>query len=178
MKLIVGLGNPGPEYAKTRHNVGWLFSDWLAAREGFSEFRDAKFGALAAQGEAAGHKVALCKPLSYMNLSGEPVRRMMDFHKVPVGDVAVVSDDLDMEFGKVRYRAEGSAGGHNGLKSLIAHLGTDKFHRVKIGIGRHPHMDAASWVLSKFTPEELEKLENEVFPGAMEVLAGIPGYWE
>jgi len=178
MKIIVGLGNPGPEYAKTRHNVAWLFLDWLAKEEGgFSDFAPTKFAALSAMGEVAGKKVLLVKPLSFMNLSGEPVRRVMDFYKAAPADLLAVSDDVDMEFGKVRYRQEGSAGGHNGLKSLIQHLGTDQFRRIKIGVGRHPHMDTADWVLSRFSGEEARALEDDVFPRAMDALAGVPGWW-
>lgn len=178
MKIIVGLGNPGPEYAKTRHNVAWLFLDWLAREEGgFSDFAPSKFAAVTAVGEVAGEKVLLVKPVSFMNLSGEPVRRVFDFYKAGAPDVLVVSDDVDMEFGKVRYRQEGSAGGHNGLKSLIQHLGTDQFRRIKIGVGRHSRMDTADWVLSKFTTEELTALEQDVFPRAMDALAGVSGWW-
>ena len=178
MKIILGLGNPGPEYAVTRHNVAWMFLDWLAAQEGgFSDFFPTKFAALAASGEVAGEKVLLVKPLSYMNLSGEPARKLLDFYKVAVPDLLVVSDDVDMEFGKTRYRAQGSAGGHNGLKSLIQHLGTDAFHRVKIGVGRDARRDTADWVLSKFRPEEVAALEDDVFPRAMDALAGVPGWW-
>jgi len=179
MKIVVGLGNPGPQYAKTRHNVGWIFLDWLAAQEGgFAPYAPTKFAAIASAGTAAGGKVILLKPTSFMNLSGEPVRQVMDFYKAGVPDLAVVSDDVDMEFGKVRYRASGSAGGHNGLKSLIQHLGTDAFHRIKIGVGRHPQMDTADWVLSKFTPQELESLERDVFPLAVDALAGVPDFWD
>lgn len=105
-----------------------------------------------------------------MNLSGESVANLMNFYKIPVTDMIVVFDDLDMEFGKVRYREDGSAGGHNGIKSTIAHLVTEKFARIKIGIGRDPRYNVSDWVLSKFTDEELKNLREEVFSGAMEVL--------
>ena len=165
MKLVVGLGNPGPEYRQTRHNVGFLALEAFARTNGFADFEDApKFKGLLATGTVNGGKVLLLKPLTYMNLSGDSVAPILAFYKLdPTKDLLVLSDDADMEFGKVRFREKGSSGGQNGLKSVIERLGTDAFARIKIGIGRDPRFDTADWVLSKFKKEEFESLETAVF---------------
>jgi PTH1 family peptidyl-tRNA hydrolase len=170
MKCIVGLGNPGSEYRSTRHNVGFLFADFFRDAEGFSDFEDApKFHGLVANGTVKGEKVALLRPLTYMNLSGQSVAALVNFYKLdPAKDLLVVSDDIDMEFGKVRFREKGSSGGQNGLKSIAASLGTENFARIKIGIGRDAKFDTADWVLSKFRAEELAELSERVFPEASE----------
>ena len=133
MKWIVGLGNPGPAY--TRHNVGFMVVDELAKRLG--QYRlSTKCKALIGEGNAQGVKVALIKPMTYMNLSGETVRAFMDYFKADLADGIVVYDDLDTEIGKLRRRYQGSAGGHNGIKSLIQHLNTQTFNRIRMGISR------------------------------------------
>ena len=150
MRLVVGLGNPGEEYARTRHNLGWMVLErlhpdgWKAA----SKFD----GESIKDGETI-----YIKPTTYMNRSGEAVRAAADFYKVVPADVLVVSDDLDLPFGEVRFRAEGGSGGHNGLADLITHLGTKDFPRLRIGIGRST-MDPTDYVLSRFTPDEEEQL--------------------
>ena len=135
MKWIVGLGNPGPKYEKTRHNVGFMVIDELARRWGIA-VNQTKCKALIGEGHVAGVKVALIKPMTYMNLSGESVRAFIDYYKQDIEDGLVVYDDLDTEAGKIRLRYKGSAGGHNGIKSLIAHLNTQNFNRVRMGISR------------------------------------------
>lgn len=157
--LIVGLGNPGREYEKTRHNVGFRAAELLAAQAGCKIDR-AKFRGLSAACTLGGRKVLLLKPETYMNLSGEAVHLAAMFYRVPISRILVLSDDISLPVGKVRVRAEGSAGGHNGLKSIISHLGSQEFPRVKIGVGAKPHpdYDLADWVLSSFSAEEEKAL--------------------
>ncbi len=157
--LIVGLGNPGREYERTRHNVGYRAAELLAKDAGVKIDR-VKFRGLTRACTLAGQKVLLLKPETYMNLSGEAVQLAAMFYKVPIDHILVLSDDVSLPLGKIRVRAEGSAGGHNGLKSVISHLGSQDFPRVKIGVGAKPHpdYDLADWVLSSFTPEEEKAL--------------------
>lgn len=159
MKLIVGLGNPWKEYRETRHNVGFLFIDDLASQMGAEEWKKWYQG-LYTSCVLEWTKCILLKPETYMNLSGKSVQACATFFKIHPRDIIIISDDIDMEFGKIRFRETGSGGGHNGLISIIETLGTPEIKRIKIGIGRHPNMDAADWVLSKFTKEEKEKLED------------------
>ena len=156
--LVVGLGNPGPEYEKTRHNVGFRAVDLLAKDAGVKIDR-ARFRGLTCQTTLAGQKVLLLKPQTFMNLSGEAVHLAAMYYRLPVSRILVLSDDISLPVGKIRVRSEGSAGGHNGLKSIIAHLGSQDFPRIRVGVGAKPHpdYDLADWVLSSFTPEE-EKL--------------------
>jgi PTH1 family peptidyl-tRNA hydrolase len=157
--LIVGLGNPGAEYEKTRHNVGFRALDLLAKEAGVKVDRS-KFRALIRTAELGGQKVLLLKPETYMNNSGEAVHLAAMFYKLPIDHILVLSDDISLPVGKIRVRAEGSAGGHNGLKSIISHLGCQDFPRVRIGVGAKPHpdYDLADWVLSRFSPEEEKAL--------------------
>ena len=161
--LIVGLGNPGGQYDNTRHNAGFLVADELARRGGFSIQR-ARFKALTAAAELGGQGVLVMKPTTYMNLSGEAVGEAARFYKLTPDRVLVVSDDVDLPLGKLRLRAGGSAGGHNGLKSVIQHLGTDQFPRLKVGVGGKPHpdYDMADWVLSKFQGEDKKLMDDTV----------------
>ncbi len=153
--LIVGLGNPGREYARTRHNVGFRAVDLLAEQAGVKIDR-LKFRALTHSAELAGQKLLLLKPETYMNSSGEAVQLAAMFYKLPISRVLVLSDDISLPVGKIRVRAEGSAGGHNGLKSIIAQLGSQDFPRIRVGVGAKPHpdYDLADWVLSNFSQEE------------------------
>ena len=157
--LIVGLGNPGAKYAGTRHNAGFDALDWAARRWGIRVDR-AKFDALTGTGEAAGHKVLLLKPQTFMNLSGQAVGKAAAFYKVPARNVIVLFDDISLAPGRLRLRKAGSAGGHNGVKSIISQIGQE-FPRVKIGVGAkpHPEYDLADWVLSRFTPDERKAME-------------------
>lgn len=159
MKWIAGLGNPGTAYQGTRHNVGFMVIDELARRWGIS-VTQSKCKALIGEGHVQGMKVALIKPMTYMNLSGESVRSFLDYFKADLADGIIVYDDLDTEIGKIRLRYQGSAGGHNGIKSLIQHLNTQTFNRVRMGISRpQPGMDIADYVLSTFPKKEHESLK-------------------
>ena len=157
--MIVGLGNPGPEYERTRHNAGFRTVELLAQRAGVKIDR-AKFRALLRPAELGGSRVVLVKPQTYMNLSGEAVFLAGQFYKIPPERIVLIFDDVSLPFGRVRVRADGSAGGHNGVKSVLAQLGTDRIPRVKIGVGEKPHpdMELADWVLSRFTRQEEQEL--------------------
>ena len=157
--MIVGLGNPGSEYERTRHNAGFRTVELLAQRAGVKIDR-AKFRALLRPAELGGSRVVLVKPQTYMNLSGEAVFLAGQFYKIPPERIVLIFDDVSLPFGRVRVRADGSAGGHNGVKSVLAQLGTDRIPRVKIGVGEKPHpdMELADWVLSRFTRQEEQEL--------------------
>lgn len=131
----------------------------------FSDWSDSRFSGVVSEGVIHWEKILLLKPTTYMNLSGESVSKVVSFYKLnPVTDMVILVDDLDMEFAKVRYRREGSAGGQNGIKSIIGQLGTSEFSRIKVGIGRDDHYSVSDWVLSKFKKEELEILRADIFP--------------
>ena len=166
--LIVGLGNPGDNYARTRHNVGFRTVDLLAKRLGVKIDR-AKFRGLYAQANFQGKKLILLKPQTFMNNSGLSVMEAAHYFKLPPERVVVLFDDISLDVGRLRVRAEGSAGGHNGIKSIIGGLNSQSFPRVKIGVGAKPHpdYDLADWVLSNFTKEE-EKLLAPTFEAAAE----------
>ncbi|MBR5308395.1 MAG: aminoacyl-tRNA hydrolase [Clostridia bacterium] len=168
--LIVGLGNPGKEYAFTRHNAGFLTLDYLSDILKVSINRS-KFKALVAEGTIGDKRVLLMQPQTYMNNSGEAVAEAFNFYKIKPENVIVIFDDISLPVGKMRIRKNGSAGGHNGIKSIIAHLGTQDFPRVKIGVGEKPHkeMDLADWVLSKF-PQDEQKVLFEKFGDATEAV--------
>lgn len=161
MFLIVGLGNPSAKYDKTRHNVGFDVIDALADKYNI-EVKEKKAKALCGSGYIEGQKVILVKPQTYMNLSGESVAPLMNFYKLdPADELIVVCDDINLEPGYLRIRKKGSAGGHNGLKDIIAKLGSDQFSRVKIGVGKKPaDWDLADFVLSRFSKGEREALED------------------
>lgn len=159
MKCFVGLGNPGPQYAKTRHNIGFMTIDRFADKWGFAKFQN-KCKGLLAEGSVQGEKVYLLKPMTFMNLSGESVRAFLDFYKAELSDMIVLYDDLDTPFGSIRLRYQGSAGGHNGIKSIIQHAGTQTFDRIRIGISRpQPGFDIANYVLSAFSKDEFSRME-------------------
>lgn len=154
MKLIVGLGNPGKQYEHTRHNIGFKCIDAIADKWGVS-LNQTKFNGMYAIVHRHEGKVMLLKPLTYMNLSGECVRPMMDYFDIEFEDCIVIYDDLDLETGKLRLRQKGSAGGHNGIKSLIQHLGTQNFNRIRVGISRpQGGMKVPDYVLANFKSEE------------------------
>lgn len=177
--MIVGLGNPGEAYARTRHNVGFRTVDLLAQRLDVKIDR-VKCKALTRLVELAGHKVLLVKPQTYMNASGQSVLWASQYYKVPPERILVLSDDISLPVGRIRVRAQGSAGGHNGLKSIIADLKSQEFPRVKIGVGAKPcpEYDLADWVLSNFTAQEEKVLKEAIdhaADAAVEVLrAGVP----
>lgn len=162
MKLFVGLGNPGGEYEKTRHNAGFLFLDFLREKRGFEAFRPApKWKGLVSAGVHDDEKVLLLKPETYMNRSGESVRAIMDFFKLSPADIVVVHDDLDIAPGTFKVAKGSGAAGHNGVADLINKLGTRDFTRVRIGIGRPPeNVPADAFVLSPFTEQEYASLPN------------------
>ena len=157
--LIVGLGNPGKKYECTRHNIGWLALETLAGMNRIS-INQLKFSATVGQGTIGDTSVLLMKPQTYMNESGKAVREAANFYHIPPERVLVLFDDVSMVPGKLRIRAKGSAGGHNGIKSIIANLGSDAFPRIKLGVGSppHPEYDLADWVLGTFTKDEQEIL--------------------
>ncbi len=159
MKLIVGLGNIGDEYQNTRHNVGFNTIELLAQKEGVLFKLEPKLKSLIASLNVNGEKIILAKPTTYMNLSGEAVEAIMKYYKISKEDFIVICDDLDMECGKIRFRTKGSAGGHNGLKNIIEHLGTDSFNRIKIGISRDKNIPVVNWVLGHFSPLDKEKMD-------------------
>ena len=154
-QLVVGLGNPGANYAQTRHNLGFMVADRLAARLGSGFKVHKRSGAEIATGRLGGHSVVLAKPRCYMNESGRQVGPLAKFYSVPAGDVVVIHDELDIEFGQIRLKLGGGEGGHNGLRSIAQALGTKDFQRVRIGIGRPPgRKDPAAFVLENFTAAE------------------------
>ncbi len=161
--IIAGLGNPGVEYEKTRHNTGFMAVDALSQRFGFS-VNTHKFNALIADTVISDKRCLVMKPLTYMNKSGEAISDAMDFYNIPPENIIVIFDDISLDVGKMRLRRKGSSGGHNGIKSIIHNCGSQDFPRIKIGVGGKPHpdYDLADWVLSFYSDNEL-KLLGEVF---------------
>ena len=153
--LLVCLGNPGKQYENTRHNIGFMAADLLAEREGV-KLNKLRCRALTGEMTLGGARVLVIKPQTYMNLSGEAVKLAGGFYKIPPEHVLVISDDVSLPLGKLRIRASGSAGGHNGLKNIISHLGTDAFPRIKVGVGApaHPEHEMVDWVIGNFSGEE------------------------
>lgn len=169
--LIVCLGNPGKQYENTRHNIGFMTADELERREGV-KVNKLKYRALTGEMKLGGERVLVMKPQTYMNLSGEAVKLAGAFYKIPPERVIVISDDVSLPLGKLRIRANGSAGGHNGLKNIIAHLGTDAFPRIKVGVGApsHPEHEMVDWVIGNFTPAE-KKVVAEAVGRAADAIA-------
>ena len=161
--LLVCLGNPGKEYETTRHNIGFMAADELARREGV-KINKLRYRALTGEVRIQNQRVLVLKPQTYMNLSGESVKLAGGFYKIPPDHVLVVSDDVALPLGKLRIRAGGSAGGHNGLKNIIAHLGTDQFPRIRVGVGapEHPDHEMIDWVIGKFSPAEKKVVDEAV----------------
>ena len=169
MKLIVGLGNPGAKYAGTRHNAGFSVIDELAERYNI-KVDISKHKALIGKGIIKGEKVILAMPQTFMNLSGESVRAIMDFYKLTVEDLIVVYDDIDLDVGKLRIREKGSAGGHNGMKNIILHSGSQEFVRVRVGVGKKPEqMDLADHVLGRFSTEDRKLVDEAIAKAAKAV---------
>lgn len=173
MKLIIGLGNPGKQYEHTRHNIGFDVIDQLA-HQWNAPLNQTKFNGVYATVHRPEGKVMLLKPLTYMNLSGECVRPIMDYFDIDIEDIIVIYDDLDLETGKLRLRQKGSAGGHNGIKSLIQHLGTQEFNRIRVGVSRPPAgMKVADYVLAKFLAEDKPVVENAIMKSCEAVEASL-----
>ena len=167
MYLIAGLGNPTREYEKTRHNVGFEAIDILADKAG-TTVTEKKHKALYGKGYIGGQKVILAKPQTYMNLSGESIREIADFYKIEPENIIILCDDINLSEGQLRIRLKGSAGGHNGLKNIISHLGTKEFPRIRIGVGEKPRgMDLADYVLGRF-PKEQQAVMEEAYRDAAE----------
>lgn len=159
--LIVGLGNPGDKYEFTRHNAGFMCVDFLADKLDF-KINKLKYKSLLADVDIKGHRCLIMKPQTFMNNSGEAVRDAAQFYKIPPENVIVIYDDISLDVGKIRVRRKGSDGGHNGIKSIIYHLNSDNFPRIKVGVGKKPAEweDLADWVLSRFTNDELKILHD------------------
>ena len=159
MKLIVGLGNIGDKYTFTRHNVGFMLADSIAINNNLTYRENSRLKCLMTSLRNGIDDYLIIKPTTFMNLSGEAVRAVMDYYKIQVEDVLIVYDDLSLELGKIRFRPNGSDGGHNGIKSIIKHLGTQNIARLKIGIGPQPNLPSEVFVLQNFSKEELENLK-------------------
>lgn len=173
MVIIAGLGNPTREYENTRHNIGFMAIDALSEKYDISVM-ECKHRALIGKGQINGTKVVLVKPLTYMNLSGEAIRSVVDYYKVDVAsELIVIYDDINLDVGRLRIRKKGSAGGHNGIKNIIAHLGQDSFNRIRIGVGEKPRgYDLADYVLGHFSKEELAVMADslEAVDGAVNMM--------
>lgn len=167
MKLIIGLGNPGPEYLFTRHNVGFMVIDRIILTKQLTERE--RFDGFYARFKYQKQDVIVFKPDTYMNLSGEAVQQIVHYFKIDLSDILVVYDDMDLPVGSMRLRENGGTGGHNGMKSIVQHLNSDQFKRLRIGIGKHPLMEAADYVLGKIQEEE-KPLYRQVIIDASEAI--------
>ncbi|MDD7280566.1 aminoacyl-tRNA hydrolase [Floccifex sp.] len=161
MKIIIGLGNPGKDYENTRHNAGFMVMDEIAKKCNL-EFNKEKFDAYFAKGKIKGEDVVLLKPTTYMNNSGFALRACLDFYKETMDNVLVIYDDKDLPVGKIRLRQQGSAGGHNGIKSIMNCTQNQTFDRIRVGIGKDDRIPIIQWVLSKFRKEEQEDLQKAI----------------
>ncbi len=170
MYLITGLGNPGRQYEMTRHNIGFHTIDYIAEQKNV-KVNKLKHKALYGETEIGGEKAYLIKPQTYMNLSGESIIEFAKFYKVPPENIIVISDDISLDTGRIRVRKKGSAGGHNGLKSIIYQLGSDNFPRVKMGVGspKHEDYDLADFVLGRFTKDEIPVMEEAIIKASKAV---------
>lgn len=169
MHIIAGLGNPGGEYENTRHNVGFMLIDAILRESGSTSVAQIKFNSLITRLHWAEHSLIVMKPQSYVNLSGGPVQEALAFFKVKPAHLIVAFDDLDQAPGAVRARFGGGHGGHNGVRDILSKLGTDEFHRIKVGIGKPEHKTAtAKWVLSRFSRDEMTELEQQSFKVALQ----------
>lgn len=159
MYLVVGLGNPGKEYEKTRHNIGFMMIDYIAEKRDIS-FNREKMGGIYAEDNLDGEKVILLKPQKYINLSGEVIGDFVDYFKIPLENILIINDDMDLEVGTFKLRLSGSSAGHNGLKNIELHLATQDYKRIKIGIGKNSMIDKKDYVLGKLSKEDLEKIDS------------------
>lgn len=176
MKLIIGLGNPGKKYQTHKHNIGFMVVDELASDLGLS-FNQTKFKSLYAQGQLGNEKIILIKPQTFMNLSGEAVQAWLDFYKLSKEDLLIIYDDMDLEVGQIRLRLKGGSGGHNGIKSIIQHLGDPIFNRIRIGVGRpYPGQSVVSHVLSSFRKEDEQAIEDGIYQSVDAIKYWIPAH--
>ena len=160
MKLIVGLGNPGKEYEGTRHNIGFSFVDYYLKNKGVTNSWKEKMSGLLLSVEIFGEKVIFLKPQTFMNLSGDSIRKVIDFYKIDIDNILVIQDDLDLELGKIKLKEKSSSGGHNGIKDIEQKLGTNSFKRLKVGISNDKTRDTKDYVLGRFSKEDKEILEK------------------
>jgi PTH1 family peptidyl-tRNA hydrolase len=172
MKIVVGLGNPGKKYDGTRHNVGYAVVDALAEGPGVSSFQN-RFEAQVAEWREGEEKVLLMKPETFMNLSGKAVRQALDFYQLPVEELLVVCDDINLPLGKLRFRARGTHGGHNGLRDIQSHLGTTEYARLRIGVDAPPEEGAVDYVLGRFRPSEKPVIRDAIEAGAAGVVLWV-----
>ncbi|MDF9825735.1 PTH1 family peptidyl-tRNA hydrolase [Breznakia sp. PF5-3] len=172
MKLIVGLGNPGKQYEKTRHNAGFMVMDEIAKSLGV-DIDQKKFKGLYAQTFIKGEKVILLKPQTYMNNSGESVRAVVDYFNIDIEDILVIYDDLDLPVGKLRLREQGSAGGQKGVKSILQHLGTQELRRIRVGIGKDPVIPTVDYVLGKVSKEDLGVFQTAIVDAAKAAIESV-----
>lgn len=174
MKCIIGLGNPWVQYEHTRHNIGFIMIDRIQEEWNFPSWKPSRFLGLMSEWVKNGEKIVLLKPQTYMNASGESVSKIVTFYKLDIThDILIISDDIDMVFGKVRFRKKWSSGGQKGLNSIREHLGTDEFMRIKVGIGRNPLYSVSDWVLSKFTEEEFIRIYSLSYKQVYENIGNI-----
>lgn len=169
MKLIIGLGNPGKEYDNTRHNIGFMVIDELFKQKQTNPLWQNKFNATYTSLNINAEKVYFLKPLTYMNLSGTAIQEFMHYFKIETKDILIIHDDLDLPLGKYRLKVNSSAGGHNGIKSIIECLGTNSFARLKVGIGKNSHYDTKDYVLSSFSKAEQEEL-SKLYPTLIKII--------
>lgn len=172
MKLIIGLGNFEDKYLFTRHNVGFMMVDFFVQMNSQSFKVEKKLKSAISKFRFNNEDVVVIKPLTYMNLSGEAISAVMNFYKIEVKDILVIYDDLALDLGRVRFRNSGSDGGHNGIKSVVKHLGTKEFDRLKIGIGPQPNIPSEAFVLQNFTKDELEKVKDIIKTPMIETYLG------
>ena len=168
MKLIIGLGNPGKEYENTRHNIGFMAIDNYVKFHNLGDFKE-KFNGMYLKYQLDNEQVILVKPLSFMNLSGDVVRKYVDYFKVDIKDILIIHDDLDMPVGKIKLKQNGSSGGHNGIKDISLKLGTEEFKRLKVGISNNKNMDTKDYVLGRFSKEE-KVLINEAIDETTKII--------
>lgn len=173
MKIILGIGNPGPEYQHTRHNVGFDAVDLVAKQNDIEPASRARFSSLAASGMICGERAILLKPQTYVNLSGEAARAALDWHRQPPDALLVVCDDFNLELGRIRVRPQGSSGGHRGLQSIIDALGTEAYPRLRIGIGRPGTDEAVDFVLSRFQDDEVSQVQSAIRRASEAVLCWV-----
>ena len=177
MKLLVGLGNPGPRYSQSRHNAGFMTLDLIADKYGLNFESNKRFEAEIAQGSIDGQSCILCKPMTYMNLSGKSILKLLSYYKIKPQEMLVLFDDIDLELGRVKVRVGGGHGGHNGVRSIISSIGYSDFHRIKLGIGRpqanneqQSFISVADWVLQKMDEKEIQLLSLEMFQTVLDRL--------